>query len=142
MSLVKGESLRPGMAVPLGESPAFRRWEDVNYLHLSLMRRCGLAATHECLAGPTARDTVRRPLTTTRPLTLRHVPDAVTAAVEVPGRATRRVVGGNLVAVSTSVGVKLPDLRVAILFLEDQRSSGLGALDRRLTQLVAGPVVH
>jgi muramoyltetrapeptide carboxypeptidase len=38
--------------------------------------------------------------------------------------------------VATSVGVRLPDLKGAILFLEAQRQTGLGLVDRQLTQLV------
>ena len=112
-------------------------FSDITYLHLSLLHRCSLTSIHGCLAGPTARATVRQLLMTTEPLTLHRDPATASVALEVPGRATGRVIGGNLLAMATSVGVRLPDLSGAILFLEDHRAVGLGTLDRQLTQLVA-----
>jgi muramoyltetrapeptide carboxypeptidase len=73
---------------------------------------------------------------TTRPLTVRRDPDALSAAVDVPGHATGLLIGGNLREVVGSVGVRLPNLDGAILFLEEFRTIGLGQIDRQLTQLI------
>lgn len=111
-------------------------FSDITYLHLSLIRHCRLATVHGCLVGQTAQATVHQLLMSTEPLTVRRDPTAVSAAVEVPGHASGRLIGGNLASVATSVGVRLPDMDGAILFLEDQRVVGLGTIDRQLTQLI------
>jgi muramoyltetrapeptide carboxypeptidase len=111
-------------------------FSDITYLHLALWQRCRVPGIHGCLAGATAISTVRQLLMTTDPVMLRRDTAAVSAAVHVGGRARGRLVGGNLTAVATSVGVRLPDLRGAILFLEAHREIGLGLVDRQLTQLL------
>jgi muramoyltetrapeptide carboxypeptidase len=73
---------------------------------------------------------------TTNPLVLKRDTAAVSAAIQVGGQARGRLIGGSLTAVATSVGVRLPDLGGAILFLEAQREIGLRLVDRQLTQLV------
>lgn len=115
----------------------FIGFSDITAIHLSLLRNCGLAVVHGCLFGTACVPTVRQLLMTTEPLTLQHNPDAVSATVAVPGRATGPLIGGNLALFATSVGVRVPDLTGAILFLEDQRVVGLGIIDRQLTQLIA-----
>jgi muramoyltetrapeptide carboxypeptidase len=112
-------------------------FSDITFLHLSLMRHCGLAAIHGCLFGETCQPSVRQLLMTTEPFTLLRNPDAVSATVSVPGQATGHLIGGNLAMLATSVGVRVPDMSGAILFLEDQRVVGLGTIDRQLTQLIA-----
>ncbi len=112
-------------------------FSDVSHLHLALWHHCRLPSVHGALAGRTARATVRQLLMSTEPLVARRRPGAVSAAVCVPGTARGPLVGGNLTAVATSVGARLPDLDGAILFLEDLRHKGLGFVDRLLTQLLA-----
>jgi muramoyltetrapeptide carboxypeptidase len=112
-------------------------FSDITYLHLSLMQRCGLAVVHGSLFGPTCQQSVRRLLMTTEPLTLQSNPNAVSATVAVPGRATGQLIGGNLAMMATSVGIRVPNMTGSILFLEDQRVVGLGTIDRQLTQLIA-----
>jgi muramoyltetrapeptide carboxypeptidase len=73
---------------------------------------------------------------TTDPLVLERDTAAVSAPIQVGGQARGRLIGGNLTAVATSVGARLPDLKGAILFLEVNREIGLGLVDRQLTQLV------
>lgn len=111
-------------------------FSDVTYLHLALWHRCRLTAIHGCLAGDRATATVRRLLMTTEPVTITADPSLLSAAVDLPGTAEGTLVGGNLTAVATSVGVRLPDLDGAILLLEEPRTRGLGLIDRLLTQLV------
>jgi muramoyltetrapeptide carboxypeptidase len=112
-------------------------FSDITSLHLSLLRNCGLAVVHGCLFGTTCVPTVRQLLMTTEPLTLERNPDAASATIAVTGRATGPLIGGNLAMIATSVGVRVPDLNGAILFLEDQRVVGLGTIDRQLTQLIS-----
>lgn len=57
------------------------------------------------------------------------------AAVTIEGTATGALIGGNLDAVRTDGGAGLPKPKGAILFLEHQRGTGLGEVDRALTQL-------
>ena len=110
-------------------------FSDITFLHLALLR-AGVGGIHGCLVGSRAQASVHQLLMTTDPVVLHRDTVAVSAAVEAPGRARGRLVGGNLASVATSVGVGLPSLAGAILFLEDQRLVGLGTLDRQLTQLI------
>ena len=73
---------------------------------------------------------------TTEPLTVERDPSAHSAGIGVPGTARGPLVGGNLREVAGSIGVRLPSLRGAILFLEDRRTIGLGQVDRQLTHLL------
>jgi muramoyltetrapeptide carboxypeptidase len=72
----------------------------------------------------------------TDPLVLKQDPAAVSAGIQVGGQARGRLIGGHLTSLATSVGVRLPDLEGAVLFLEAQKEIGLGLVDRQLTQLV------
>ncbi len=110
---------------------------DITHIHLALMRHCGLAGIHGSLFGEQCQPSVRQLLMTTDPVTLHRDPDAVSATINVPGQAKGPLIGGNLAMLATSVGLRVPDLTGAILFLEDQRVVGLGTIDRQLTQLIA-----
>ena len=112
-------------------------FSDITYLHLSLLRHCQLGGIHGCLVGDMAKAAVRQLLTTTDPIVLRRVPGAVSAAADVPGTVRGRLIGGNLASLATSVGVRMPSMSGAILFVEDQRAVGLGTIDRQLTQLIS-----
>ncbi len=94
-------------------------FSDITVLHLSLLRHCAVGGIHGCLVGSTAQASVRQLLMTTDPLVLHRDPLAVSAAAEVPGRACGRLIGGNLASVATSIGVRMPPLSGAVLFLED-----------------------
>lgn len=111
-------------------------FSDITYLHLSLLRNCQLGGVHGCLVGSSAQASVRQLLMTTDPIVLRSVPGAVSAAVQTAGSARGRLIGGNLASLATSVGVRMPSMSGAILFLEDQRVVGLGTIDRQVTQLI------
>jgi muramoyltetrapeptide carboxypeptidase len=116
-------------------------FSDITSLHLSLLRHCQVGGIHGCLVGTTAQASVRQLLMTTDPVVLRRVPGAVSAAAEVPGRARGRLLGGNLASLATSIGVRVPSMFGAILFLEDQRVVGLGTIDRQITQLISSGVL-
>lgn len=110
-------------------------FSDITNLHLALWNRARVAGIHGCLDGARAAASVRHLLMTTEPLVVAAEADAYAAPVRVAGRATGPLLGGNLREVAGSVGAGLPELRGAILFLEDQRLVGLGQVDRHLTQL-------
>ncbi len=112
-------------------------FSDITYLHLSLVGRCRVGGIHGCLVGARAQASARQLLMTADPIVLHRAPGAVLSDVEVPGRVEGRLVGGNLAAVATSIGVRMPSMSGAILFLEDQQVVGLGTIDRQLTQLIA-----
>jgi muramoyltetrapeptide carboxypeptidase len=111
-------------------------FSDITYLHLALWHHARVPSIHGCLAGARAAASVRQLLMTTEPITLTRDAGTLSSHVEVPGRASGPLIGGNLSSVAGSVGVRFPSLRGAILFLEDERRIGLGRVDRQLTQLI------
>ena len=120
---------------------AFVGYSDVTALHLWLMRCARLRVFH----GPTVDDLIpsaRDPtmtsllaaLTAPRP-TARIGRDIARAAK--PGRASGRLVGGNLSLVQQSIGTPYEiDVRDAILFLEETRDP-MSVVDERLVHLRA-----
>jgi muramoyltetrapeptide carboxypeptidase len=74
-------------------------------------------------------------LTTEEPLTITRRASAVSAEVAVKGKARGPLIGGNLRELAGWVGCGLPDLRGAIVLIEDLRHVGLGQVERNLTQL-------
>jgi muramoyltetrapeptide carboxypeptidase len=117
-------------------------FSDITHLHLALQARCGLASLHGPFAnwsdmwcGPTSADRLRRALMTADPVVLQRDETEVTAAVTVDGTATGMLIGGNLDAIRTETGAGLPNLNGAILFIEHVKGTGLGEVDRALTQL-------
>jgi muramoyltetrapeptide carboxypeptidase len=111
-------------------------FSDITYLHLAVWDRCRVASIHGALAGANAQATVRQLLMSDTPLVVHRDPTTTTAAIEVSGSAEGVIVGGSLTAVAGSVGVSLPSLDGAILFLEHERTIGLGQVDRALTHLL------
>jgi len=120
---------------------AFVGYSDITALHLWLMRCAHLRVFH----GPTVDDLIpsaRDPtmasllsaLTSPRPAT-RIGRDMARAAK--PGRASGRLVGGNLSLVQQSIGTPYEiDCRDAILFLEETRDP-MSVVDERLVHLRA-----
>ena len=126
----------------------FVGFSDVTHIHLALWARCGLAGLHGPFAnwgdqwsGPASAEALRRALMTTDPIVVHQDPGEVTASVTVDGTATGVLVGGNLDAIRTETGAGLPSLRGAILFLEHKKGTGLGEVDRALTQLTRSGVL-
>jgi muramoyltetrapeptide carboxypeptidase len=118
-------------------------FSDITHLHLALWRRCGLVGIagpfvnwSDEYTGPVSAEALRRALMTVEPITIRQDPDEPTTAVTVAGNATGFLMGGNLTAVRGEVGAELPSLDGAILFVEDTKGTGLGQVDRDLTQLI------
>lgn len=111
-------------------------FSDITSLHLSLLKHCGLYGIHGCLWGKNAIATAQQLLMSTDPLVIHAEKDAVTAQIQCPGIAKGRLIGGNLRTLAHSVGVQLPALSGAIVFIEHNRVGGLGVVDRSLTQLL------
>ncbi|MGI8496772.1 MAG: S66 peptidase family protein [Gemmatimonadaceae bacterium] len=125
---------------------AFVGYSDITVLHIWLMRRAGLRVFH----GPTVEDLIpstRDPtmasliaaLTTPRPAT--RIGRTISRAVR-PGRATGRLVGGNMSLVQQTVGTPYEiDTRGAILFLEETRDP-MSFIDERLVHLRAAGLLR
>jgi muramoyltetrapeptide carboxypeptidase len=120
---------------------SFVGYSDITALHLWLMRKADLRVFH----GPTVDDltpSMRDPtlsslltaLTTPRPTS--RLGRELARAVR-PGRATGRLVGGNLSLVQQTVGTDYQiDTTGAILFLEETRDP-MSYVDERLVHLRA-----
>jgi muramoyltetrapeptide carboxypeptidase len=125
---------------------AFVGYSDVTALHLWLMRCAGLRVFH----GPTVDDLIpsgRDPtmasllgaLTTPRPSA--RIGRDLARAVR-PGRATGRLVGGNLSLVQQTIGTPYEiQMRDAILFLEETRDP-MSVVDERLVHLRAAGLLR
>jgi muramoyltetrapeptide carboxypeptidase len=120
---------------------AFVGYSDITALHLWLMRQCDLRAFH----GPPVDDltpSMRDPsfaslmaaLTNPRPST--KIGKDLARCV-LPGRATGRLVGGNLSLVQQTIGTNYEvDTANAILFVEETRDP-MSAVDERLVHFRA-----
>jgi muramoyltetrapeptide carboxypeptidase len=120
---------------------SFVGYSDITALHLWLMRCANLRAFH----GPTVDDLIP----STRDVTMSSLLSALmlprpsakigrdVARAAKPGRATGRLVGGNLSLVQQSIGTAYEiDCRDAILFLEETRDP-MSVVDERLVHLRA-----
>ena len=135
--------------LPYLEPEVFRRnpkifvgYSDITALHLWMMRRSGLRTFH----GPTVDDLIpstRDPtmaslltaLTTPRPTT--KIGKGIARVVR-PGKATGRLIGGNLSLVQQTIGTPYEvDTRDSILFLEETRDP-MSVLDERLAECLGG----
>jgi muramoyltetrapeptide carboxypeptidase len=117
-------------------------FSDITALHLALWRGARLAGVH----GPGAAwrdertplasaESLHAAMTSTEPVTVRAVEGEETFGVRVGGRATGRLLGGNLCLVVASLGTPdMPDLSGAVLLLEDVQEPPY-KVDRMLTQL-------
>ena len=120
---------------------AFVGYSDITALHLWLIAQCDLRAFH----GPTVDDltpSMRDPsfsslisaLTNPRPTT--RIGKDLSRCV-LPGRATGRLVGGNLSLVQQTIGTNYQvDTNNAILFVEETRDP-MSAVDERLVHFRA-----
>jgi muramoyltetrapeptide carboxypeptidase len=133
--------------LPYLEPEIFRRnpkpfvgYSDITALHLWLMRRAGLRVFH----GPTVDDLIPgasllAALTTPRPST--RIGRGIARSVR-PGRATGRLVGGNLSLVQQTIGTPYEiDTRDAILYLEETRDP-MSFIDERLVHLRAAGLLR
>jgi muramoyltetrapeptide carboxypeptidase len=118
-------------------------FSDITYLHLALQRAGVAVGFHGPLTnwnddyyGPLCAEELRRALMDAGPVLVRRRADDYTASLSRGPAATGPLVGGNLDALSRSVGWALPDLTGTIVLMEDGHGTGLGQIDRCLAQLV------
>ena len=121
-------------------------YSDITALHLWLMRQANLRSFH----GPTVDDLIpsmRDPTTSalvtalTVPCPLKPIGREFTRAVR-PGRATGRLVGGNLSLVQQTIGTSYQvDMDGAILFIEETRDP-MSVVDERLVHLRAAGLLE
>jgi muramoyltetrapeptide carboxypeptidase len=125
-------------------------FSDITALHMAIAARGGFPTIHAPNAGrgwgPLSLETVPPPGLSTPLCPSTKAPGRErdrpfgTASIETlrPGRATGRLIGGNLTVVSTLMGTPfLPSFDGAILFLEDVEEA-VYRIDRMLTQLAIG----
>lgn len=120
---------------------SFVGYSDITALHLWLMRRAQL----RCFHGPTVDDLIpssRDPSTAglitalTTPCPTKPIGRELSRAVK-PGKATGRLVGGNLALVQQTIGTDYQiDTEGAILFIEETRDP-MSVVDEKLVHLRA-----
>jgi muramoyltetrapeptide carboxypeptidase len=119
----------------------FVGYSDITALHLWLMRLAGLRTFHGPTVDdliPSARDVTTSSLLTalTNPRPAAKIGRGVARSMR-PGRATGRLVGGNLALVQQTIGTPYEiDTTDAILYLEEVRDP-MSFVDERLVQLRA-----
>lgn len=116
-------------------------FSDITNVQMTLWGHTGLSSVHGALAGPLACDDVRQLLMTTDSVTIEADPAISTSTLTTTGTAAGPLVGGNLREFASMVGVALPDLAGAVLFLEDLRHIGIGQVDRNVTQLLRAGII-
>jgi muramoyltetrapeptide carboxypeptidase len=115
-------------------------FSDITILHLCLWKHCKLVGIHGALynaAGPIGQENeeaLRRVLMTAEPICIRAREAEITSALTTAGKATGRLIGGNLNMIATAAGWALPNLDGAILLMEDIGKHP-GEIDRHLTML-------
>ena len=122
-------------------------FSDITFLHQALYRHCRLATLHgphigwsEKYMGPFPADSLRRAMMTTEPIILRQQPGEASAPLTTGGRATGRLLGGNLRGVGQSIGWG-PSYDGAVLALEAIDLMP-GEIDGTLTQLLNSGVLE
>lgn len=117
-------------------------FSDITALQFALWRGARLATVH----GPgvawldertpeASAESLRAALMTDAPVVLTPVATEETAPVRVPGRATGRLLGGNLCLITSSIGTPdMPDLAGAVLLVEEIDEPPY-KVDRMLTHL-------
>lgn len=118
-------------------------FSDVTALQLAIWKKCRLVTFHgPMLAGdmaarmhPFTEEMFWRILTSTRPLGRVNFPASIRPWMLHTGRASGRLLGGNLSLICTLLGTRFrPDFRGSILFLEETGEEPY-RVDRMLTQL-------
>lgn len=117
-------------------------FSDITAVQFALWRGARLATVHgpgvaglDQKVSTGSAESLRRALMSTEPAVIERRATEATAGVRVPGRASGRLLGGNLCLIVSSVGTRdLPDLSGAILLIEDVEEPPY-KVDRMLTQL-------
>ncbi|MFG1812259.1 LD-carboxypeptidase [Kribbella sp. NPDC049174] len=113
-------------------------FSDITAVHLSLWKECGLVGVHGPFVNDESEgaDGLRRVLMTTDDIVIKQDPKELSAGLTDGRRATGFLMGGNLNTVAHAVGGELSSLDGGILLIEDNLGTGLGMIDRQLTQLI------
>ncbi len=125
---------------------AFVGYSDITALHLWLMRRASLRVFHGPTVDdliPSTRDPTMASLLTalTTPSPMAKLGKGIARCVR-PGRATGRLVGGNLSLVQQTIGTPYEiDTRDAILFIEETRDP-MSVADERLVHIRAAGLLR
>ena len=114
-------------------------FSEATILHLAVWQRASVPGLHGACwdagrFGEESAKSLERSILTTELITVRSRPDEATSALTTRGEAHGILLGGNLDMIATAGGWLLPDLRGAILLVEDV-AKGLGHVDRQLTRL-------
>ncbi len=112
-------------------------FSDVTIMHMALWKFCRLGGVH----GYAGAEAASQVLMTTDPIVIHQDPYEISAATTVDGTATGFLMGGNLGTMRTSLGYEMPRLDGAIWLIEDLMGTGLGEIDRELTQLLKSGVL-
>ena len=121
-------------------------YSDITALHLWLMRRANLRSFHGPTVDdltPSMRDPTMSSLITalTTPYPTSKIGRELSRGVA-PGRATGRLVGGNLSLVQQTIGTSYQvDMENAILFIEETRDP-MSVVDERLVHLRAAGLLE
>lgn len=123
-------------------------FSDITALHLALSNQAGLVGIHgpsmswyEPNCGPACAEALRRALMTTDEIVVRQDPKELSAALTAGEPATGFLMGGNLETIRCAIGADLRSLAGGILLFEENRGTGLGMVDRQLTQLMRSGVL-
>ncbi|GAA1597028.1 LD-carboxypeptidase [Kribbella karoonensis] len=118
-------------------------FSDITALHLALWKEVGVVGIHgpsmswyEPNCGPECAEALRQALMTTDEIIVRQDPNELSAALTEGEAASGLLMGGNLDTVRGAIGVDLPSLNGGILLIELNHGTGLGMVDRQLTQLM------
>ena len=124
-------------------------FSDITALHLALWKQAGLVGIHgpsmswyEPNCGPECAEALRRALMTTDEIVVRQDPKELGASLTVGEPATGILMGGNLDTVRCAIGADLCTFDGGILFIELNHGTGLGMVDRQLTQLIRSGLLN
>lgn len=117
-------------------------YSDITALTGKLWRSCRLSTFYgpmvnwtDSRTGPVEIESLRKAMMTTDPIVLTRDPAEPSSVIEVPGKASGVLLGGNLTLIETGVATgDFPDLTGAILLFEDVDEAPY-SYDRMLTQL-------
>ena len=113
-------------------------FSDITAVHLSLWKECGLVGIHGAFVHPNEESecALHGALMSTDEIVIRQDPKELSVGLTDGGPATGFLMGGNLNTVAHAVGGELSSLDGGILLIEDNLGTGLGMIDRQLTQLI------
>ncbi len=115
-------------------------FSEITILQLAIWKECALPAIHGAAwnpgqSGEISSASFKRVIFDREDTVVQCDEAAPTASLTTSGKAHGTLLGGNLDMIATAAGWVLPELRGAILMIEDV-DKGLGHIDRILTRLI------